>query len=163
MPRLAAEPPVRPSVLQPYRIIRKLFHKGRRHREAMPSALFRITPYIVFGTMTIAAAIIPRWARACRSRPQLTPSRLVGLLATARVFMALAPWTLVPPSASLGARREMMVGFLAEPALLDGDLVASLISATTSLPAISEHLTTAAIGLYPSLAFTAWSHLRWFC
>src|SRR5476651_1430180 len=33
--------------------------------------------------------------------------------------------------------------------------VASLISATTSLPAISEHLATEAIGLYPSLAFTA--------
>src|SRR5437763_16978861 len=33
--------------------------------------------------------------------------------------------------------------------------VASLISATTALPAISEHLATQTLGLYPSLAFSA--------
>jgi formate hydrogenlyase subunit 4 len=48
-----------------------------------------------------------------------------------------------------------MVGFLAEPALLMVIFVASLISASTSLPAISEHLSTLSLGLYPSLAFTA--------
>src|SRR5207237_10520479 len=56
---------------------------------------------------------------------------------------------------TLGARREMMLGFLAEPALLMVIFVASLISATTALPAITEHLATQAFGLYPSLAFTA--------
>jgi formate hydrogenlyase subunit 4 len=49
----------------------------------------------------------------------------------------------------------MMVGFLAEPALLMVIFVASLISATTALPAITENLATQALGLYPSLAFTA--------
>ena len=49
----------------------------------------------------------------------------------------------------------MMVGFLAEPALLMVIFVASLISATTALPVISARLATQAIGLYPSLAFTA--------
>jgi len=47
------------------------------------------------------------------------------------------------------------VGFLAEPALLMVIFVASLISATTALPAISEHLATQTLGLYPSLAFSA--------
>jgi formate hydrogenlyase subunit 4 len=56
---------------------------------------------------------------------------------------------------TLGARREMMVGFLAEPALLMVIFVASLISATTALPAITENLATQMPGLYPSLAFTA--------
>jgi formate hydrogenlyase subunit 4 len=55
----------------------------------------------------------------------------------------------------MGARREMMVGFLAEPALLIVIFVASLISTTTSLSAISEELATRALGVYPSLAFTA--------
>ena len=49
----------------------------------------------------------------------------------------------------------MMVGFLAEPALLMVIFVASLISATTALPAITENLPRRTLALYPSLAFTA--------
>jgi formate hydrogenlyase subunit 4 len=49
----------------------------------------------------------------------------------------------------------MMIGFLAEPALLMVILVAALISTTTSLAGISEFMTTQPLGLYPSLAFTA--------
>ncbi len=56
---------------------------------------------------------------------------------------------------TLGARREMMVGFLAEPALLMVIFVASLISSSTALPAISDALATQPFALYPSLAFTA--------
>jgi formate hydrogenlyase subunit 4 len=56
---------------------------------------------------------------------------------------------------SLGARREMRVGFLAEPALLIVIFVASLISQSTALPAIAERLATESYALYPSLAFTA--------
>ena len=73
----------------------------------------------------------------------------------ARVFIALAAMDVGTAFGTLGARREMMVGFLAEPALLMVIFVASLISATTALPTISETLATQAIALYPSLAFTA--------
>src|SRR6202011_5719523 len=74
---------------------------------------------------------------------------------TARVFMSLAAMDVGTAFGTLGARREMMVGFLAEPALLMIIFVASLISSTTALPAITEHLTTQALAIYPSLAFTA--------
>ena len=73
----------------------------------------------------------------------------------ARVFLSLAAMDIGTAFGTLGARREMMVGFLAEPALLMVIFVASLISATTALPLISERLATQALGLYPSLAFTA--------
>ena len=79
----------------------------------------------------------------------------MGLLATARVFLSLAAMDIGTAFGTLGARREMMVGFLAEPALLMVIFVASLISATTALPAIAENLATQRLGLYPSLAFTA--------
>ena len=69
--------------------------------------------------------------------------------------MALAAIDVGTAFGTLGARREMMVGFLAEPALLMVIFVASLISATTALPAIAESLATQTVGLYPSLAFTA--------
>ncbi len=58
------------------------------------------------------------------------------------------------PFGTLGARREMMVGFLAEPALLMVIFVAALISSTTALPSIAERLATGPITLSPSLAFT---------
>jgi formate hydrogenlyase subunit 4 len=80
---------------------------------------------------------------------------LVGLLAIARVFMSLAAMDIGTAFGTLGARREMMVGFLADPALLMILFVASLLSATTALPLISERLAVQAPALYPSLAFTA--------
>src|SRR6185295_4598902 len=47
-----------PSLLLPYRMIRKLFMKDAVVAESA-SSIFRITPYIVFGAMCCAASIIP--------------------------------------------------------------------------------------------------------
>ena len=54
---------------------------------------------------------------------------------------------------SLGARREMMVGFLAEPALLMVLFTASLISHSTSLSTIVGTLAHREFVIYPSMAF----------
>jgi formate hydrogenlyase subunit 4 len=143
-----------PSLWLPYRGIRKLFHKDAVIATGA-SRLFRLAPYIVFGAMVVAAGIIPSMATRLPLTQVADAIALVGLLATARVFMSLAAMDLGTAFGSLGARREMMVGFLAEPALLMVIFVASLISATTALPAITEHLATQTLGLYPSLAFTA--------
>lgn len=143
-----------PSVWLPYRGIRKLFHKDAVIA-VRASALFRLAPYIVFGAMVLAAGIIPSMGTRLPFTRIADAIALVGLLATARVFMALAAMDVGTAFGTLGARREMMVGFLAEPALLMIIFVASLISATTALPAITEHLATQTLGLYPSLAFTA--------
>jgi formate hydrogenlyase subunit 4 len=143
-----------PSVLQPYRGIRKLFHKDAVLAERA-SALFRITPYMVFGAMVLVAAIIPSMGTRLPLTIAADSIALVGLLATARMFMALAAMDIGTAFGSLGARREMMVGFLAEPALLMVIFVAAMISQTTSLAAIAEHLSSETLALYPSLAFTA--------
>lgn len=143
-----------PSLWLPYRGIRKLFHKEAVVADTA-SPLFRLTPYVVFGAMTLAAAIIPSMGTRLPLTIAADAIALVGLLATARVFQALAAIDVGTAFGTLGARREMMVGFLAEPALLMVIFVASLISATTALPAIAESLATQTVGLYPSLAFTA--------
>ena len=143
-----------PSLWLPYRSIRKLFHKEAVIADSA-SPLFRLTPYVVFGAMTLAAAIIPSMGTRLPLTIAADAIALVGLLATARVFQALAAIDVGTAFGTLGARREMMVGFLAEPALLMVIFVASLISATTALPAITENLATQTVGLYPSLAFTA--------
>ena len=78
---------------------------------------------------------------------------LVGLLALARLFIALAGMDIGTAFGSLGARREMLVGFLAEPALLMVLFTASLISGSTSLATIVETLAHKEFVIYPSLAF----------
>jgi len=143
-----------PSLWLPYRSIRKLFYKDAVLAQNA-SALFRIAPYIVFGAMTVAAAIIPSMGTRMALSPVADAIALVGLFATARMFIALAAMDIGTAFGSLGARREMMVGFLAEPALLIIIFLASLLSATTALPAISEYLATQPLALHPSLAFTA--------
>src|SRR5581483_5799522 len=143
-----------PSIWLPYRGIRKRFHKDAVIAESA-SPLFRVAPYVVFSTMVLAAGIIPSMGTHLPFTAAADAIALVGLLATARVFQSLAAMDIGTAFGTLGARREMMVGFLAEPALLMVIFVASMISATTALPAISEHLATQALGIYPSLAFTA--------
>jgi formate hydrogenlyase subunit 4 len=141
-----------PSLLLPYRTIRKLFHKDAVVAENA-SAVFRITPYVVFSAMALAAAIVPSLATDLPFAHAADAIALVGLFALARVFIALAAMDLGTAFGSIGARREMFVGFLAEPALLMVLFTASLISGATLLPTIVETLAHRDIAIYPSLAF----------
>jgi formate hydrogenlyase subunit 4 len=141
-----------PSLLLPYRAIRKLFAKDAVVA-ATASPMFRITPYVVFGAMCCAAAIVPSLATDLPFASAADAIALVGLFATARVFIALAAMDIGTAFGSLGARREMFVGFLAEPALLMVLFTASLISGSTSLPSIVDTLAHRELAIYPSLAF----------
>jgi len=141
-----------PSLLLPYRMIRKLFHKDAVVAENA-SPVFRIMPYVVFSAMALAAAIIPSLATDLPFARAADAIALVGLFALARVFIALAAMDLGTAFGSMGARREMFVGFLAEPALLMVLFTASLISGSTLLPTIVETFTQRELAIYPSLAF----------
>lgn len=141
-----------PSLLLPYRTIRKLFRKDAVVAEHA-SPVFRITPYVVFSAMALAAAIVPSLATDLPFGRAADAIALVGLFALARVFLALAAMDLGTAFGTMGARREMFVGFLAEPALLMVLFTASLISGSTALPTIVETLAHLDIAIYPSLAF----------
>jgi formate hydrogenlyase subunit 4 len=141
-----------PSVFLPYRTIRKLFVKDAVVAQNA-SPIFRLTPYIVFGAMVCAAAIVPSLATDLPFARAADAIALVGLFALARVFMSLAAMDIGTAFGSLGARRDMFIGFLAEPALLMVLFTASLISGSTSLPEIVDTLAHREIGIYPSLAF----------
>ena len=141
-----------PPLTLPYRTIRKLFMKDAVVADNA-SAIFRTTPYVVFGAMCCAAAIVPSLATDLPFASAADAIALVGLFALARVFIALAAMDIGTAFGSLGARREMLVGFLAEPALLMVLFTASLISGSTSLPAIVDTLAHRELAIYPSLAF----------
>ena len=141
-----------PGILQPYRTLRKLFAKEvvLAHNA---SPLFRATPYVLFACMCLAAGIVPTLGTDLPFSPAADAIALVGIFALARVFISLAAMDIGTAFGTLGARREMMVGFLAEPALLMVLFTASLISHSTSLATIVEHLAHMEFVIYPSLAF----------
>ena len=141
-----------PPLLLPYYQIAKLFEK-----EAVlahnASSVFRYAPYIIFACMALASTIVPTVSTALPLGPAADAIALVGIFALARVFIALAGMDIGTSFGSLGARREMLVGFLAEPALLMVFFTTSLISHSTSLSTIVETLAHREFAIYPSLAF----------
>ena len=141
-----------PGVLQPYRVLHKLFMKDVVMAENA-SPLFRAAPYVVFGCMTLACAIIPTLSTDLPLSPAADAIALVGLFALARVFISLAGMDVGTAFGSMGARREMLIGFLAEPALLMVLFTAALISHSTSLTTIVDTLAHRELAIYPSLAF----------
>ena len=141
-----------PPLLQPYRVLHKLFHKDSVLADNA-SPLFRAAPYIVFGCMVLASAIVPTLSTDLPLSPAADAIALVGLFALARVFISLAAMDVGTAFGTLGARREMFVGFLAEPALLMVFFCASLISKSTSLTTIVGTLAHRELAIYPSLAF----------
>lgn len=143
-----------PSVWLPYYTLAKLFHKDAVIANTT-GPIFRLTPYILFGCMALAAGIVPVLATDLPFAPAADIIALVGLFATARVFAALAAMDTGTSFAGLGARREMMVGFLAEPAILMTLFTAAFISGSTQLTTIVETLAHREFAIYPSLAFAA--------
>jgi formate hydrogenlyase subunit 4 len=143
-----------PPITQPYRTLKKLFHKDAviAHNA---SPLFRFAPYMVFACMALAAGLVPTIANDLPLSPAADAIALVGVFALARVFLALAAMDIGTSFGTLGARREMLVAFLAEPALLMVFFTASLISQSTELPTIVEALAHREFAIYPSMAFAA--------
>jgi formate hydrogenlyase subunit 4 len=147
-----------PGLIQPYRVINKLFHKDAVLAYSA-SPLFRATPYILFACMWLAVGIVPMLATNLPFAPAADVIALVGLFALARVFISLAAMDIGTSFGTLGARREMMIGFLAEPAMLMTLFTASLISRSTSLVTIVETLGQREFVIYPSMAFAATAFL----
>src|SRR5690606_11026300 len=98
-----------PGILQPYRVLAKLFAK-----EAVvaynASPLFRAAPYLIFGCLALAAAIVPTINTNLPLNAAADAIALVGLLALARFFIALAGMDVGTAFGTFGARREMLIG-----------------------------------------------------
>ena len=120
-----------PSVLQPYRRPAQAVPQGRRAGRERLGAV----PPRALRRLRLHGARPLRSSRRCRTDLPLrrlpTRSRWLACWRTARVFISLAAMDVGTAFGTLGARREMMIGFLAEPALLMVLFVASLISQST--------------------------------
>jgi len=143
-----------PGVLRPYHALWRLFHKEAVIAE-QASPLFRATPYVLFGCMWLAAGIVPVLATDLPFAPAADIIALVGIFALARVFISLAAMDIGTAFGGIGARREMLIGFLAEPAMLMTLFTAAFLSNSTALATIVETLAHKEFAIHPSLAFAA--------
>jgi formate hydrogenlyase subunit 4 len=141
-----------PPLLQPFRMLHKLFWKESVVAHGA-TAMFRLAPYVIFGCMLLASMIIPTLSTNLPLAPAADAIALVGLFALARLFISLAAMDIGTAFGTMGARREMLIGFLAEPALLMVLFTASLISSSTSLATIVSTLQHRELAILPSLAF----------
>ena len=140
-----------PSPIQPYRDLWKLLRKETVLAE-QASWLFRVAPYLILGTIWVAAALVPTFATGLRFSAAADLIVIVALLGTARFFLALAGLDVGTSFGGIGASREMMFASLAEPAMLMVVFTLSLLAGSTQLSSVSAYMIGAHAGINISLA-----------
>jgi formate hydrogenlyase subunit 4 len=127
------------SVLQPYRNLRKLFHKDEViSRDA--SWVFRVAPFVVCATTMVVAASIPLF----NSTLHLSTSDMlvvVYLLGMGTFFLALAGMDTGSAFGGFGSSREMTISAIAEGVLIFSILPLVVLCGTTNLTAITGGVT----------------------
>ncbi len=137
-------------ILQPYRDLRRLLRKDVVLAENA-SWLFRATPYLVFATTWVAAALVPTFAAGLIFSWTADLIALIALLASARFFLALAGMDVGTSFGGIGSSREVMIASLAEPAMLLIVFTLALVAGSTQLSTVAGYMASPAVGLRVSL------------
>ena len=141
-----------PSLLQPYRDLRKLWRK--EPVVAHPASwIFKATPYIVLSTTVLTAAIIPLIAVNLPTAKIADVVVLIGFFALGRFFLALAGMDIGTAFGGMGSSREMMVSSLAEPAMLMAVFTLAMSASTTNLSEAMKYVLDTGLVLRPSFVF----------
>jgi formate hydrogenlyase subunit 4 len=124
------------GVFQPYHNLIKLFYK-EEVISLNTSWIFRITPFIVLGSVILAALIVPVFT----IRPYASHIGdfilIIFILAIGRFFTALSGIDAGSPFGGMGSSREMFISSMAEPAAILSIFAVSLNAGTTNLGVIS--------------------------
>jgi len=142
------------SPLQPFRDLDKLLRK-RPVLAENASWISEAAPYAGFAAPLLALALVPSFARGMVLAPVGDLVLLAGLLALARMALALAGMDVGTAFGGLGAAREMSFSAFAEPALLLCALTFAILAGSTNLDAIGAALVQGGLGLRVSLALAA--------
>ena len=141
-----------PGLFQPFRDGRKLFTKEIMIPEGS-SILFRWIPRIVFSLMLVSTLLVPVLNPHAGGWVFGDALVLIGILSLVRVLMSLGAMDSGTPFGDLGGRREMMVGFLAEPATILVIFTTYLVSHSTMTFVTADSLRSGSILPTPSLVF----------
>lgn len=140
------------ALLQPYRDLYKLFGKEIRVAHTA-SPLFRTAPYVVFVATLLAAGAVPLVAADLPTAAVADVIVVVGLLALARFFLALAGMDVGTAFGGMGASREMLIAALAEPAMLMAVFTLAMIAHSTNLASVVDYQLAQGNVLRPSFLF----------
>lgn len=138
------------SVLQPYRDLLRLLRKEVVLAENA-SWLFRVSPYMIFAATWVAAALVPTFAIGLHFNWTADLIALVALLGSARFFLALAGMDVGTSFGGIGSSREMMIGALAEPAMLLMAFTVALVAGSTQLSNIVAFMASGEVGIRVSM------------
>jgi formate hydrogenlyase subunit 4 len=130
-----------PGILQPYRDLYKLFHKGMVLPDTA-SWIFAATPFVVFGATAIAGLMIPMISAKAPLGLFGGVLAVVYLLGLGRFFLALAGLDTGSSFGGLGSSREMTIAALAEPAMMLAVFTVAIGANSTSLSEIARVATS---------------------
>jgi formate hydrogenlyase subunit 4 len=141
-----------PSLLQPYRDLRKLWVKETILPETA-SWIFSAAPVIVFAAILLAAAIVPLVAVNLPTARIADVFVMVGFFALARTFLVLAGMDIGTAFGGMGASREMTISSMAEPAMLMVVFTLAMSAQTTNLSLAMQYVLDSGLVLRPSFVF----------
>ncbi len=124
-----------PGIFQPYLDLYKFMQKESvvsRHT----SWIFRVTPYIYFGAVLAAAAMIPAVSTSGRLGYAGDAILVIYLFALGRFFLTLAGLDAGSAFGGMASSREMAVSSMAEPAMILSVFVLAANAGTTNLTGI---------------------------
>ena len=139
-----------PPVIQPYRDLARLARKEAVVADTA-SWLFRITPYLVFASTWVAAALIPSFATELLFSWSADLIAIIALLGAGRFFLALAGLDVGTSFGGLGSSREALFGALAEPAMIVIVFTLALVAGSTQLSTVAAYMASSYVGLRVSL------------
>ena len=137
------------SVFQPYRDLLRLLRKEVVLADNA-SWLFRVTPYVTFAAIWVAAALVPTFATGLLFNWTADLIAIVALLGSAP-FLALAGMDVGTSFSGIGSSREVMIAALAEPAMLLIVFCMALVAGSTQLSTVANFLASSHVGLRVSL------------
>ncbi len=140
------------GLLQPYRDLYRLFGKEVCVAHTA-SPLFRLAPYVVFVSTALAASTVPLVVLGLPTSQLADIIVLVGLLALARFFLALAGMDVGTAFGGMGASREMLVSALAEPAMLMAVFTLAMTAHSTNLSSVMDFQLASGLVLRSSFLF----------
>lgn len=141
-----------PPIHQSYLDLRRLFAKQVLLAHSA-SPIFRVAPYLIFGTTVLAASIVPMIALNLPTARIADAIVLVGLFALGRFFLALAGMDVGTSFGGMGSSREMTVATLAEPAMLMVIFTLAMVASSSNLSTVMQTILADGIALRPSLLF----------
>ena len=126
-----------PGVLQPYYDLLRLFRKDMVI-STVTSWLFRVTPVIVFVSMTAAALFVPVVTTKAAFGITGDVIALIYIFAIGRFFMALAGLYAGTAFGGEGSSREMTVAILVEPMMMLALFTAAISAGSTNIARIAD-------------------------